>query len=141
MDQHAENYTEPLRDVAPGPAPGAAAETTAGAAAGGPAGTPADTAAQRPDDTAGEGPLWDPAKAEELRGRWHDVQTRFVDDPKGSLSSAKALIDEAVHGLEDGVRDREEAFGRSGARISDSTEGMRATIQQYHHLLDRLLSV
>ncbi|GAA0735451.1 hypothetical protein Drose_19685 [Dactylosporangium roseum] len=130
MDQQAEKPTRPLRDAVPGPPPGAPAGTT-----------PVDTAAHQPDDTAAEGPLWDPAKAEELRGRWHDVQTKFVDDPKGSLSSAKALVDEAVHGLEDSVRDREEAFGRSGARISDSTEGMRATVQQYHHLLDRLLSV
>jgi hypothetical protein len=131
---------QPAASAAPEPQPRARA---ADAPAAEPRTTDAGTADRTPATDAGgaDASIWDAARAEELRGRWHHVQTGFVDDPKSSVASARALVDEAMQGLEESVRDREEAVERSGARAADSTEGMRDAVQQYHRLLDRLLSV
>jgi hypothetical protein len=93
------------------------------------------------EGAAADGAIWDSGQADDIRRRWHDVQTRFVEDPQGSLGEARQLLDETVDALNAGVRDREEQLEHAGARSSDSTEGMRATVLEYHHLLDRLLSV
>ncbi|MEV4517668.1 hypothetical protein AB0K00_53010 [Dactylosporangium sp. NPDC049525] len=85
--------------------------------------------------------IWDAAKADEFRNRWHEVQTHFVEDPRGSVTEARQLVDEAVQSLADNVHQREEQLEHAGARSSDSTEGMRDTVLQYHQLLDRLLAV
>jgi hypothetical protein len=116
--------------------PNATGTTAAGSTASG--NTTAGTTAEA---TAADAAIWDNGQAEEIRRRWHDVQTRFVEDPKGSLGEARRLLDETVEQLNAGVRDREEQLEHAGARSSDSTEGMRATVLEYHHLLDRLLSV
>jgi hypothetical protein len=98
--------------------------------------------AAQPETTAQpEAGIWDSARAEEFRQRWHEVQTRFVEDPPGSVGEARHLVDEAVQALADGVHARQEQLERGGARAADSTEGMRDTVLQYQHLLDRLLSV
>lgn len=85
--------------------------------------------------------IWDTGKADEFRHRWHEVQTHFVEDPRGSVTEARQLVDEAVQSLSESVHEREEELERAGARSSDSTEGMRDTVLQYHVLLDRVLSV
>ncbi|MFI5914147.1 hypothetical protein [Dactylosporangium sp. NPDC051541] len=46
-----------------------------------------------------------------------------------------------MRGLADSVHEREVQLARSGARASDSTEGMRDTVMQYHRLLEQVLSV
>ena len=128
---------EPVAAAAPAPAAGGtdvpATPATAGQAQAQPS-TPQPSA-------AGEQGIWDAAKAEEFRHRWHEVQTHFVEDPRGSVAEARQLVDEAMQGLADTVHSREEQLEHAGARASDSTEGMRDTVLQYHQLLDRLLAV
>ncbi|MGI5184177.1 hypothetical protein ACQEVZ_48765 [Dactylosporangium sp. CA-152071] len=85
--------------------------------------------------------IWDTGKADEFRHRWHDVQTHFVEDPRGSVTEARQLVDEAMQALSASVHEREDQLERAGARSSDSTEGMRDTVLRYHQLLDRLLTV
>ncbi|MFF5229773.1 hypothetical protein [Dactylosporangium sp. NPDC000521] len=104
------------------------------------AGAPGGTAAPQPEG-ARDLSIWDTDKADEFRQRWHDVQTHFVEDPRGSVTEARQLVDDAVHALSASVHDREEQLERANARSSDSTEGMRDTILQYHQLLDRILTV
>lgn len=98
-------------------------------------------AATTPDQRIPDQGIWDATKADEFRHRWHDVQTHFVEDPRGSVAEARQLVDEAVQSLADSVHEREQQLEQSGARSSDSTEGMRDTVLQYHQLLDRLLTV
>ncbi|WP_432824764.1 hypothetical protein [Dactylosporangium sp. CA-092794] len=104
---------------------------------------PAQPQPGSPEDATATGQegIWDAERADEFRHRWHDVQTHFVENPSGSLTEARQLLDEAVQELTTSVRNREEELERSNARASDSTEGMRSTVLQYHQLLDRLLSV
>ncbi|MDG6107154.1 hypothetical protein Daura_32460 [Dactylosporangium aurantiacum] len=90
---------------------------------------------------AQEQAIWDAAEADRIRQRWHEVQTHFVEDPRGSVTEARQLVDDAVQSLAGCVRQREEQLEHAGARSSDSTEGMRDTVLQYHQLLDRLLTV
>lgn len=85
--------------------------------------------------------IWDAAEADRFRQRWHDVQTHFVEDPRGSVTEARQLVEEAVQSLAGCVHNREQELEHAGARSSDSTEGMRDTVLQYHQLLDRLLTV
>jgi hypothetical protein len=107
--------------------------------------TPPDTTTTRAQqDTTPAQPeagIWDPAQAERLRQRWQEMQTRFVEDPEATVTEARQLLDEAVQSLTDNVHEREEQLARTGARGSDSTEGKRDAVLQYHRLLDRLLAV
>ncbi|WP_327000013.1 hypothetical protein OHA72_33400 [Dactylosporangium sp. NBC_01737] len=116
------------------------APTTAEAAQAQPSTVQQEGIAQEPGMAQEQG-IWDAAKADEIRHRWHDVQTHFVEDPRGSVAEARQLVDEAMQGLADSVHTREEQLEHAGARASDSTEGMRDTVLQYHQLLDRLLAV
>jgi hypothetical protein len=104
---------------------------------------PQDTTQTQQDTTRAqpEAGIWDPAQAEQLRQRWHEMQTRFVEDPEATVTEARQLLDEAVQSLTDNVHEREEQLARTGARGSDSTEGKRDAVLQYHRLLDRLLAV
>ncbi|MFG2041837.1 hypothetical protein [Dactylosporangium sp. NPDC048998] len=104
--------------------------------------TKATAGGAQPEPAPGNEPgIWDAARADEFRRRWHLLQTHFVEDPAGSVTGARQLLDEAVQALADSVHDREDELERAGARASDSTEGMRDTVLRYHQLLDRLLSV
>lgn len=85
--------------------------------------------------------IWDSARADEFRQRWHEIQTHFVEDPQGSVAEARQVVGDAVRSLADNVHEREEQLARRGARASDSTEGMRDTVLQYHRLLEQVLSV
>ncbi|MEV6927768.1 hypothetical protein AB0M46_25155 [Dactylosporangium sp. NPDC051485] len=101
----------------------------------------APTGSASPTTTPAEAPLWTDVRADGFRRRWHELQTQFVEDPKATVAEARQIIDDAVQALADSVHDREEELARAGARTSDSTEGMRGTVLQYHKLLDRVLSV
>ncbi|MEU0556918.1 hypothetical protein [Dactylosporangium sp. NPDC006015] len=118
---------------------GPAAPQTTTTSAGEPA-APQTTTAAAPEGVR-DLSIWDTGKADEFRHRWHDVQTHFVEDPRGSVTEARQLVDEAMQALSASVHEREDQLERAGARSSDSTEGMRDTVLRYHQLLDRLLTV
>ncbi|GAA1501285.1 hypothetical protein GCM10009827_010010 [Dactylosporangium maewongense] len=119
---------------------GPAAPQTTTTSAGEPAAPQTTTATTAPEGVR-DLSIWDTGKADEFRHRWHDVQTHFVEDPRGSVTEARQLVDEAMQALSASVHEREDQLERAGARSSDSTEGMRDTVLRYHQLLDRLLTV
>ncbi|GAA4259060.1 hypothetical protein [Dactylosporangium darangshiense] len=85
--------------------------------------------------------IWDTTQSEDFRRRWHKVESRFVQDPPGSVTEARQLVDEAVKALAESVHSREEQLERGSAPAPDSIADMRNSVLQYHRLLDRLLSV
>ncbi|WP_344619589.1 hypothetical protein [Dactylosporangium salmoneum] len=85
--------------------------------------------------------IWDSTQTEDFRRRWHRVESRFVQDPPGSVTEARQLVDEAVKALAESVHSREEQLAHGSARASDSIADMRDSVLQYYRLLDRLLSV
>ena len=88
-----------------------------------------DDAAFLPDD-----------RMTELRDRWEDIQTGFVDDPRGSVRDAHAMVGELVDELT-------QVFTRERTSLEDQwsndrepdTEALRVALQRYRVFFNRLL--
>jgi hypothetical protein len=85
-------------------------------------------------------PLFDPGREQELRERWHGLQSRFVDDPRETVSEADSLVAELLRDLAqsfDEARSKLEGQWSSGEDVS--TEDLRVTLQRYRSFFERLL--
>jgi hypothetical protein len=78
--------------------------------------------------------LWPDAGAQELLGRWREVQLRFVDDPAAAAQDAEALVVQATEQLAAMVA------ARRSERDGD-TEELRLTVRRYRALLYRILDL
>lgn len=75
------------------------------------------------------------------RGRWDDIQSRFVDDPRSSVEQADTLVLEVVQDLQNtfgSERSSLEAQWQSGEDVQ--TEDLRVALRRYRSFFDRLLS-
>lgn len=76
-----------------------------------------------------------------LQTRWEEIQTGFVDDPRGAVRDAHATVDQLVDELTQlFTRERtqlEEAW--SNDREPD-TETLRVALQRYRAFFNRLLN-
>ena len=75
------------------------------------------------------------------RGRWDDIQSRFVDDPRSSVEQADTLVLEVVQDLQTtfgSERSSLEAQWQSGEDVQ--TEDLRVALRRYRSFFDRLLS-
>jgi hypothetical protein len=96
---------------------------------------------------SGETPLFDEAAGRELRKRWLNVQTAFVDEPREAVQKADALVAEVLqHVTNTFAREREELEGASahGGEGSDgelTTEDLRLAIRRYRSFFNRLLNI
>src|SRR3954451_3359018 len=145
-------------DTADRPAPAAAA--AAGSAAGDPAvrdtgpgdattrdstadGTATGTAATGAGATADGGGDDNPllADAEGFQGRWEEIQVRFVDEPRGAVEDADALVATVMQRLAEGFAQERERLEAQWGRGEDiSTEDLRVALQRYRSFFRRLLS-
>jgi hypothetical protein len=85
-------------------------------------------------------PLFDPGREQELRERWHELQSRFVDEPRDTVSDADSLVAELLRDLAqsfDTARSKLEQQWSSGEDVS--TEELRLTLQRYRSFFERLL--
>jgi hypothetical protein len=64
-------------------------------------------------------------------GQWSGVLAKFVDDPRGSVADAAALVDEAITVFVAQARDREARLGSSWRDNDADTEELRTVLQQY----------
>jgi hypothetical protein len=93
---------------------------------------------REPDAT----PLFDDAATGELRDRWTDVQSAFVDEPKTAVEQADALVADVMKRLATGFADERKSLESQWSRGDDvSTEDLRLALQRYRSFFDRLLSV
>jgi hypothetical protein len=127
----------------------AAGGVPAAAAAAGPAG--GDTAARR-DTAAGTNgggttaasggdtaPLL--ADSEGFQSRWEEIQVRFVDEPRGAVEDADALVATVMQRLAEGFAQERERLESQWGRGEDiSTEDLRVALQRYRSFFQRLLS-
>ena len=95
--------------------------------------------------TVGNAPLFDEAAGQKLRGRWQEIQTGFVDEPRNAVEKADALVAEVLKHLTDTfARERDEleaSWARTeGEQGETNTEELRLAIQRYRSFFDRLLS-
>jgi hypothetical protein len=118
--------------------------------------TPAPSSATPQDETAAAPASSDgtPAGASEtsepllpaeltstFQRRWEEVQTRFVDEPRGAVEAADGLVANLMQQLADGFAQERERLEAQWGRGEDiSTEDLRVALQRYRSFFQRLLS-
>ncbi|MFE7582320.1 hypothetical protein ACFU5Y_12285 [Streptomyces gardneri] len=103
----------------------------------------ADTA--RTDEESGpesETPrLLDSADEEAFRTRWHEIQNRFVDDPRGAVHEADDLVTDVTRQLAATFADRRKDLeGQWNEGEDVDTERLRMALRQYRSFFNRLLT-
>ncbi|SEE18377.1 hypothetical protein [Streptomyces sp. TLI_105] len=81
------------------------------------------------------------AEEEAFRGRWREVQGRFVDDPRQAVHAADVLVGDVMRTLADTfARHRHALEGQWSQGLEADTESLRRALCQYRALFHRLLS-
>ena len=87
-------------------------------------------------------PLFAGNEAEELRHRWQDIQTGFVDEPRQAVERADALVATAIKRLAEMFANERNILEQQWSRGDDvSTEDLRVALRRYRGFFDRLLSI
>ena len=87
-------------------------------------------------------PLFADDQAAELRARWQEAQTEFVDDPRRAVQDADALVADLMKRLATTFADERNNLEDQWEHGDDvSTEELRVTLQRYRSFFDRLLSL
>jgi len=156
----------PVGDVPAGSTGRHAAGTTSAGAAAGPGngelrpGEAADPGL-RPGETAGKlGDFSDLTygnlvpDAERFTAQWQEIQFRFVDDPRGSVTEAADIVAQVTAKMEAAIQERQRAIeerqhaiqeqqrslrGRWGEDTNADTEALRETLRMYKTFLDQLI--
>ncbi|HYZ13087.1 MAG TPA: hypothetical protein VFA08_05710 [Actinomycetota bacterium] len=97
------------------------------------------------DDTSHEidarRPLFDDNELGGYRRRWDDVQARFVDDPRGTVKDADALVNDVMERLTQTFTDERSSLESQWSEGKDaSTEDLRVAMQRYRSFFARLLA-
>ena len=86
--------------------------------------------------------LFPSGELEQLRGRWKEVQTGFVDEPRKAVEQADGLVASAMKRLAEVFAEERSKLEKQWDRgDSVSTEDLRVALQRYRSFFDRLLSV
>jgi hypothetical protein len=113
-----------------------ATERLAAATPGGDTGMPAKGIAEEAT------PLFPGNELRELQGRWDQIQTEFVDQPRNAVHDADSLVSSAMQRLADvfaAERAKLERQWNKGDIVS--TEDLRIALQRYRSFFRRVLSV
>jgi len=82
-----------------------------------------------------------PEQTEELRERWEDIQSSFVDEPQSSVEEADALVTDLVQRITGRFSSERQRLEDQWAKGGDvSTEDLRVALTRYRSFFDRLLS-
>jgi hypothetical protein len=86
-------------------------------------------------------PLFDDDELGTYRSRWDEVQARFVDDPRGTVKDADALVNDVVQRLTQTFTDERSSLESQWSEGKDaSTEDLRVAMQRYRSFFARLLA-
>ena len=88
-------------------------------------------------------PLFDSQLAQDMRGRWTQIQAGFVDDPRRAVQQADELVAQALQDLARSfARHRQEIEQEANAGDQQpSTENLRIALRRYRSFFERLLSL
>ena len=92
--------------------------------------------------TDGPVSLFSEDEARDFRKRWEQVQTEFVDEPRGSVEKADELVASTIKRLVEVFADERACLEREWAKGDNvSTEDLRQALRKYRSFFDRLLAV
>lgn len=129
-------------DTVAEPVPGA--EPIPASTAMGPKHAAADSAAVRPGmPVNGDVPEGSPmaGDAQQLHERWTTIQSAFVDDPHGSVTSAADMVTEVIATVVASAQERESGLRGEWDRDGVDTEDLRNALRSYRALLDQLAAL
>jgi hypothetical protein len=87
-------------------------------------------------------PLFPSQELEELRNRWSNVQTAFVDEPRRAVEQADGLVAAAMKRLAEVFAEERSKLEQHWDRGDNvSTEDLRLAFQRYRSFFQRLLSI
>jgi len=87
------------------------------------------------------GPLLSAEASSSFQRRWEEVQTQFVDEPRGAVQDADGLVANLMKQLAEGFAQERERLEAQWDRGEDiSTEDLRIALQRYRSFFQRLLS-
>lgn len=87
-------------------------------------------------------PFWGKGQIDDLRSRWTDIQTGFVDEPRKAVQQADQLLETTIQSLTDNFTNRRSALQRDWQRSNDlSTEDLRVAMKRYRSFLEGLLTL
>ena len=84
--------------------------------------------------------LFSDDEVKDLTGRWDHIQASFVDEPRGAVEKADALVADAISRLAEGfARTRANLDGQWKRGDAVSTEDLRQALRHYRAFFGRLL--
>jgi serine phosphatase RsbU (regulator of sigma subunit) len=90
----------------------------------------------------GPGPLLPGDLVQELRARWDDVQTGFVDEPRQAVQHADELVARAMKHIAESFANERRALEQQWDRGDEvNTEDLRQALRKYRAFFQRLLSI
>ena len=97
-----------------------------------------DLAARHDDDQM----LFGDSEMSDLRSRWTEVQSAFVDDPRDCVQKADGLVSDVVDKLTAGFAQARSGLEEQWSRGEEaSTEDLRIALKRYREFFERLLAV
>ncbi|HVG26192.1 MAG TPA: hypothetical protein VM865_01205 [Acidobacteriaceae bacterium] len=85
--------------------------------------------------------LFPEAELRDLRGRWDQAQSSFVDEPRQAVQQADALVAATVKRIAEQFADERAQLEQQWDRGDNvSTEDLRQALKRYRSFFDRLLS-
>jgi len=128
-----------LKPVLADPLPGEPLRSNGSSA---PATTSSATSTSAASSASDTTPLFPNNELEELRIRWSEVQTGFVDEPRRAVEQADSLVASATKRLaEVFAEERSKLEGQWDRGDNVSTEDLRIALQRYRSFFHRLLSI
>ena len=93
-------------------------------------------------DTERREVLFPGTEAQGLQGRWSEIQTSFVDEPRRAVEQADGLVAEVMQRLAQVFADERSRLEQQWDRGEDTdTEALRQALRRYRSFFDRLLSM
>jgi hypothetical protein len=86
-------------------------------------------------------PLFPEKDVVDLRNRWSDIQTGFVDEPRRAVEHADSLVAEVMKRLAESFAAERATLEKQWDRGDNvTTEDLRVALQRYRSFFDRLLT-
>jgi hypothetical protein len=95
-----------------------------------------------PEQSEDDRALFDDSELQSFRGRWEQVQSDFVDEPREAVQKADDLVSDLVERLTSGFSQTRSGLEEQWKKGEEaSTEDLRVALTRYRAFFQRLLKV